>query len=229
MRCGEGYEPDRTVILQCVRTVEGTSWDSTPPSCSQCTKDYFLNGSVCVPCNLAECPAGFFRGPCMAPSGGLCYPCSSLIPSNAEFVAGGYPSYLDNCKWKCKKGYFLDTTYGLDCVPNVTVGIDINVIRSQTGESSSYGPAVLEFVLTEEPKDFVTVFFRYSSSQLQQPQPGSLTFQKSSWNTAQKVILSCWTCMTPHSPFLTDLGAGFRRHCLRGAPLQQGNHRGLQQ
>ena len=118
---------DARTLLTCQTSDE---WDARPPDCSQCSEGYYkVAGEVCVACSDAQCPIGFYRGPCGEASDGACVPCTvrSKPAADSSYISAGDPYYSNNCEWQCNSGLVYDAAT-LTCVaptvpaPRIIIG-----------------------------------------------------------------------------------------------------------
>jgi len=77
--------------------------DSCPWACAA---GYHASGGACVLCVTEPCPAGRYRGACVAPGGAACVNCTAALPVHARFSSGGAPYDADTCEWRCEPGYY---------------------------------------------------------------------------------------------------------------------------
>lgn len=108
---------DARTLLTCQTTNE---WDAKQPDCSQCSEGYYkVAGEVCVACSDAQCPIGFYRGPCGATTDGVCLPCNvpSKPAADSFYGSAGNPYYANNCEWQCNTGLVYDGAAGTCVAP----------------------------------------------------------------------------------------------------------------
>ena len=118
------------------RTICGANTDSTCAACTNlptngiytsagqqgdsrsckvgCSTGYFMQGSICVPCDTSSCPTGQYRSACTATANGQCVPCTKG-PVHSSYKSGGKPYNYDACDWSCLAGYFADGSTCSQC------------------------------------------------------------------------------------------------------------------
>ena len=109
-------------------TIASETTNASEYSCFwMCKMGYFQSGSVCRPCNLSACAAGYHRGVCTSLTDAPCLPCTLNLSANAVFVSG------TECSWVCNQGYYLSS---LQCVPCFSVQCPVGTYQTACGQTS---------------------------------------------------------------------------------------------